>query len=123
MCLIDTADCVSEFSTERHRVARKPHTCGECGRSILARETYLDACGLADGTFWTAKMCRHCFAVAEWLSESCNGYLHTAVIEDFREHAEGKIGYLRAVVGARRKWSRFDGTGLMPVPILPPLET
>lgn len=118
MCMIDDADSAGGFADVLERKARKSHVCSECGRTIHASEIYRYARGAVEGDYWDAKQCAHCRIAAEWLTKNCRGFLYHAVIEDFAEHATGRLDMLRIVVGARRQWRGF-GSGLMPVPGYP----
>lgn len=119
MCMIDDADADTQFSHTIERRARKSHACSECGRMIRVGEIYRYAAGKAYDEMWDAKQCAHCRVAAEWLRENCRGFLYHAVIEDFAEHATGRMDMLRVVVGARRKWRSFVGGGLLPLPVYP----
>ena len=114
--------CRPEFWSEKMIVsARKEHKCEECGRNIGAGEPYWYGFGKQDGYTYDSKTCRHCRVIADWLLRNCNGFMYTAMVDDFRNHAEGTVSMLRLVVGARRKWRRFsDPSRLMPVPADPP---
>jgi hypothetical protein len=119
--MIGYGDSDTKWSRHAHRVARVPHRCGECGRTISPGEQYKFATGLSDDSIWIAKVCQHCLVAAEWLNQNCGGYLYHAIHEDFREHADGNLAMLRIVVGAGRRWRSFaDPARLLPVPALPP---
>jgi hypothetical protein len=121
MCMHGYADHETQFSHSEIRTARKAHHCGECGRSISRGERYRVAAGKSYGEMWDAKVCVHCDVACSWLSENCNGYLYSAVHDDFREHADGNLAMLRIVVGSRRGWKSFaDPARLLPVPAVPP---
>lgn len=121
MCMADWEYGQSEFYRVSFPVARKDHTCQECGRKIAFGEKYHAAAGKSEGTMWTAKVCVHCQVAAGWLAKNCGGYLYHAIIEDIGNHAEGNISMLRIVVGARRKWRSFADPGrLLPIPSMPP---
>jgi hypothetical protein len=70
------------------------------------------------------KLCQHCQIGADWLREECGGFCQDGVKEEIFEHAQDyrSLSLYRLSVGADRKWQRFDGAGLMPVPKLPPLS-
>ena len=120
MCMADYGDG-PEFWREKSQTARKGHHCEECGRSILPGEAYWYGFGKQDGHTYGSKTCTHCHVASQWLIRNCNGFLYSAVIEDFGAHATANLPMLRIVVGARRKWRSFYApTKLMPVPADPP---
>ncbi len=103
------------------RTARKDHQCMDCYRTIQRGEPYHYATGLADGRWSDMKICQHCEAAAEWLREVCNGYLYGAIGEELEEHWDEDLTFrsralAMAVLGHRRRWQKFRGDGLMPVP-------
>lgn len=121
MCMFEPGDYQNEWYRSENRKARKEHRCGECGRIIQRGEQYRVAAGKTEGDVWDAKICVHCDVAASWLRENCNGYMYTAVLEDFGEHAEANLPMLRIVVGARRHWKSFADPGrLLPTPVYPP---
>ena len=119
MCMIDNADGYPEFLSQYHPVAKKTHRCGECHRCIAPGEKYRYAAGKQDGDFWTAKICAHCELGAKLLDEQCGGFLFAGIQEDLEDHMHEILPWsyraARIVAGMRRKWQRFDGTGLMEV--------
>lgn len=125
MCSIDDAE---HFVIEEsgHRNARKPHVCSECRRQIEIGETYYWSRGLMSGDgWWKTKQCAHCEVGKDWLTKECGGWCFDMVREEVHEHAEDyrSFGLYRLSVGANRKWQRFDGAGLMPIPKMPPLSS
>ena len=103
------------------RATRRRRECGECGRSIAVGERYQNSFGVWARGSATHTTCEHCWVAVEWLAENCRSYSHGNIWSDF----DGHITYMpfslsRLSVGARRKWRRFDGAGLMAVPGLPP---
>jgi hypothetical protein len=100
--------------------ARKAHRCGECRREIAPGEIYERTVSIYDGTASTYKTCAHCLVLGDWLSENCDGYIYTEVVEDFQEHASEysreDIGALAAMAG--RHWRTTDGA-LLPIPLKP----
>jgi hypothetical protein len=103
------------------RRARKTHRCDECGRTIEQGEQYEVAQGLSDegGSWWGGKTCSHCMTARSFLLVECQGFGHTAVLEELAEHWEESPLYHsmwlgRAILGMRRRWRRSDGT-LLPV--------
>src|SRR5690348_15578203 len=118
MCSIDDAEPLVSYE-KWHSIARKPHTCSECRREIAKGERYLTAKGLMPGDgWWKTKQCAHCEVGADWLLKECGGWSFDMVREDIHEHAQDyrKAGLWRLTAGMRRKWQRFDGAGLMPIP-------
>lgn len=118
MCMIDHAEWC-EWSSSREHTARKTHRCDECYRDIQPGERYRIGVGGQDGSIWSEKQCRHCWAASVWLTEVCGGFLWGGVAEDLREHWDVSPKYRtlwlgRAVVGQQRRWRRRDGE-LMPV--------
>lgn len=47
------------------RVARKPHRCSGCWRTIGAGERYQEYTGLFDGAWFRLRRCSHCVAAVE----------------------------------------------------------
>lgn len=121
MCSID-GDRPDVYRETTH-TARKPHKCIECSRVIAPGERYSSAFMLYEGHPSTFKTCAHCMVGQAWLSENCGGIMHHGLIEEMEEHAQTypdhKFGFLRIKAGMQRKWSRFDGSGLMRLPPLP----
>lgn len=125
MCMVDYADASTTFHNAETHQARKPHSCGECGRTIEVGETYEKVFGVADAPF-TAKTCAHCVAARHWLGIECHGWIYGGVFEDLTEHLEeamfgpGQMDrgvLLRLCAGMRRQWRRYDGA-LMAVPVV-----
>jgi len=119
MCMIDDAE-PSEFYSERRPVAKKNHTCDECGRTILPGEKYYSSSGKHEGYFCYSKMCAHCEIGANLLITHCGGFVWEGVLDDLVEHIHESLPWSRTaakiVVAARRKWQRFDNSGLMTLP-------
>lgn len=109
---------------EFNRKAAKEHRCSECRRAIAKGENYREIRSLFEGSWSTVKVCAHCLVGLEWLAKECNGYAIGGVREEIREHAEEYqiVPLWRLTVGMNRKWSRFDGAGLMALPKMPPLS-
>lgn len=63
------------------RVARKAHTCDECGETINPGQTYHDTRYFGDHEAGTHKACHRCDAAAAWLSvdaaDDIDGGLYT----------------------------------------------
>lgn len=122
MCMIDGADGVCEFSSDVFRTARKEYQCYECRRVISIGERHRYISGKWEGSFDTYRICAHCSVGCDLLSRECQGFLLGGIEEDLREHVSEILPWsmqaARLVVGMRRKWRRFVGDGLMPVPAL-----
>lgn len=120
MCMADGGWDGPDFMQATKLKARKAHKCGECRREIAAGETYERTVSIYDGTASTYKTCSHCLVIADWLSENCDGYIYSQVIEDFEEHASEysreDIGAIAA--GARRAWRDIEDR-LLPIPEKP----
>lgn len=119
MCLIDEAEGGWEELRNEIRRSRKPYRCGECSRAIAVGELYHYNAAITDGAMFTHRMCAQCRVAAEWLVETCRGYLCSGVEADLLHHWEDEPDYRklslgRLIVGMRRQWRRFDGCGLMP---------
>jgi hypothetical protein len=121
MCMIDDCDEPYKVYRKEDRRAVKAHKCDECRREIHPGEAYRWSTGLADGHWYTNRICAHCGVAADWLIAECGGFLNGAIDEDIKEHAEeyGTFGLWRLYAGMRRKWKRGDG--LMPIPQQPRL--
>ena len=119
MCMIDGGER-AEVWCESTSKARKPHNCGECGRTIQQGEVYHKVWGKQDGEAFTGKWCAHCNVAKDWLWENCGGSLLTMIEEDIDEHVREykRMDLARLAVGIHRNWQRFRG-GLMPIPKLP----
>lgn len=122
MCSIDFDELPTVHSTTE-RKARKPHKCSECCRVIAIGERYRNFFCVFEGRASTSKTCEHCCVGQDWLIENCDGYLVEGLMDEVQEHADEypdiRFGMLRLRVGIRRKWARFDGMGLMPLPPMP----
>lgn len=118
MCMIEDGEPCDVWIETAHR-ARKEHKCEECYRMIMPGEMYRRIFMVSDGHARTSKMCAHCTKAAGLLVEQCGGYAAGGVLEDLTQHCEWLNEYqwsrqaARHVVAMRRKWRRFDGTGLM----------
>jgi hypothetical protein len=60
-----------EFSEITYPKARKEHRCEECGRAIVAGETYQKVAGKFDGEFYCDKTCCQCAEIRD--AFSCGG--------------------------------------------------
>lgn len=117
MCNYEYAEPATVLNSTRRR-ARKQHLCCECGRAIEPGESYSFEVTLFEGRVRAYKTCAHCCTLAGWLSENCDGWVYTQIVEECEEHArEYPLGwpFARAVVAAGQQWRRRDGT-LRPVP-------
>lgn len=115
MCMIDGADSC-EFLSKQIRLARKPHRCSECGRSIEPGEQYETYFGKAEGDTFRGATCQHCIAVRGWLVAVCGGFLYGGVFDDLHEHIDADLPennprwlYI-ATSGIQHKWRAKDGT-------------
>lgn len=116
MCMIEDAEIWRVYRTQDRR-ARRDHRCEECDRRIATGERYHHAVGLLDGDWYTMRCCAHCRAAAEWLVVVCGGYIHSAVLEELREHWNDEPdlrsrGLARLIIGMRHRWNE----GAMKVP-------
>jgi hypothetical protein len=117
--MVDFAD-PWDVVTTTNPTARKPHSCGECGRTIQPGERYERTEGKSSYGGWlTYLVCPHCEVLGDWLTGICNGYIFNHVIEDVREHLDEGIGGMdvaRAYFAARMRWTSRRTGELMPVP-------
>ena len=101
----------------------------EADSSCSVGETYRYCFLVYDGFAGSYHSCRHCIIAEDWLVEHCRGFLFGAVEEDIANHLrfgpwsadENRQCIIpdlpaKLVVGMRRKWRRFDKSGLMSVP-------
>ena len=125
MCMADYADERPSVYRSHMQRTRKDRRCEECGRMIAAGELYqyvfLAYAAEGASTFAT---CEHCVCGISWLSKNCGGWVHGGVWEDLEEHITEYPTLARHLqrlkVGRLRQWERFDRTGLMAVPPVPP---
>lgn len=124
MCMIDNSDGPLEMCSTRQVKGRKEHHCTECGRTLPRGESHELVTGFFDGHWVTYRTCSHCLVAAEWLRAECGGSLFRGVQEDIHEHLDSGYGFglARLAVGMRRRWTRFDGNGIMAIPRLPRLS-
>jgi len=123
MCMVDNVDYDSSgFASTTTQKVRKDHQCAECYRTIRKGETYTRCSHKYDGNMRCDKQCSHCVEAVKWLVREYGGYVSGAVKEDLCEHwIEDDIHTIelgRIIVGMRHKWQRFDGTGLMALPVV-----
>lgn len=118
MCAIDGGEMYYPYRVQNVKRARKEHRCDECNRTIAIGESYRYAFGVLDGDANHHHICAHCRVAADWLIDNCSGYLHCGVLEDIQEHVDQYryFGLARLKAGMLRKWRRFGGDGLMPIP-------
>lgn len=107
------------FASSRVIVARKPHRCFECDRTIRPGERYHREAGVWEGSFWHQRACVHCAALRTLVVEvdpdyyeNYYGGLSSWVGELADEFATGSRwpALLRAVVNYRRNWTHRDGS-------------
>ena len=106
--------------------ARKEHQCYACFRKINKKEKYVAIDGKWNGEFDHYKMCTQCNETYHYLyryllkyfdrEDACLdlGYLASALHSltyDFNDYHLARI-----YVCVKRRWKRFDGTGLMKPP-------
>jgi RNase P subunit RPR2 len=124
MCMADYADDQCSIYRAKIQRTRKPRKCDECSRPIAVGERYENAFMVYEGHADTFVTCEHCLVGSRWLVENCGGFLHCGVWEDLEEHISEypRLAFplSRLKVARRRMWRRFDGTGLMAVPPVPP---
>lgn len=106
------------------RRARKSHKCSECERTIEPGEQYRYETCVYEGFPSSTHICIHCEVPRSWLGTNCGTYQWGDIYADVEEHgleyAALSLPMMRIAVGMRRKWLRFDGAGLMPIPRMPP---
>lgn len=82
-CEVDYDDGYGpDLFSESDRVARKAHTCCECGREIAPGETYHIESGRWDDEFQSYKTCADCISLRD---AYCCGFIYTRVRRDIRE--------------------------------------
>jgi len=130
MCMWDGYEDSPSVYRSKIQRTRKERKCGECNRKIAIGEPYQNVFMVYDGAPRTFVMCQHCLVAATWLVENCGGYLLEGVWEDVHSHVSELHrpqyravyrGLRRLEVGRERQWQRFDQTGLMALPKLPPV--
>ena len=95
-------------------VARKLHTCENCGRKIDQGEKYHSYDGIYDGIANAWKDCRHCAALIS-MFDLYGIYDEGVGPDEVGEWEPETVAGLRAKVYWRKRWRRPDGT-LYPVP-------
>jgi len=81
-CIAVDADECYETLSRGTPVARKEHTCGECGREIVPGENYERYEGIFDGHIDTHKTCLDCVSVRD--AFFCS-WIYGNIWEDLRE--------------------------------------
>lgn len=122
MCRVDYCDERATIIADEMLVAKKDHTCDECGRFIRPGERYNRERGKFDGEMFIHKTCQHCVIAVEWMNATCGGFVYGEVEEELREHWCEDSGYrtrelARLIYGMGRNWQARKG-GLMPIPTL-----
>ena len=116
MCAHEDADPAVVLSDKDYK-ATKQHRCSECGRTIEAGEHYNRQTIAFEGTRETYKVCSHCEVCRDWLQHECGEWIYGGVRKEIAEHYhDGYTQVGRLLVGIQRRWSRFNGQGLMPIP-------
>ena len=126
MCRLDFGDGSFEVSSVRVvRRARRGHRCVECARQIEPGWSYVCTGALFDGAWTSYAHCVWCWWAGAWLVSECGGftYDHGQIEEELVEHWQGEFDHPirtlalgRRIVAMRRRFWRFDKTGLMTVP-------
>ena len=118
MCSVDWAD-PWKVVREDKPVARSPHQCGECRRTIQLGERYSKIEGLLDGpgdARWeTYKTCEHCVALGAWMNTVCGGWIIGDLQYELVEHwrnGYSSIPFGRLIADMRLKW--HGGTDPVP---------
>lgn len=103
---------------EDQRVARTPHRCDLCGRTISKGEGHWAQTNIYDGRIYTFRTCEHCEAfisvcgVLDDIPWDEEGYGPDA-LECFDPGDRYALTYQQRW---RRRWTRSDGT-LYPIPV------
>lgn len=109
--MIEDADWGTWLQEPHQVVARKPHGCHDCGRTIAAGETYHYGTWAGSEGLSVCKMCAHCVAAGLWLIAVCGGHLWPGVTEDLAMHWTEEpdyrsVGLGRLLVASRNRWRR-----------------
>lgn len=108
MCMTGDED-YWQFFDSKDPIARKEHTCSECGRTIHKGETYNRAGGMTEYGFDWYKTCIHCQAASHWLQVVCHGWVFGGREEDLLDHVAGDERELRSRPLTRLvRWMRAD---------------
>lgn len=107
----DGGESGPSVSSETWPVAKIPHKCCECGRTILPGEKYQRVFGVWDEA-QTFKTCSDCAGrPREWLQANCDGWLFECALEDLREHIDtfpDDRELMECVWGIQSQWGRKD---------------
>lgn len=105
-------DGISEFYRAEIRIARRPHTCYECGAAIAVGQKYEYASGKSDGDFWSAHTCLICAEIGK--AFSCEGRMHGCLWDDmeycFSEITTGcfeRLTTAAAKAELQRRWNEW----------------
>ena len=84
-CIYIDADDEPQFYNQRLPIARKEHTCGECGRKIEPGETYENFSAKWDSIgFFTYKTCNDCLSIRH--AFFCESWIAGEIYENLWEH-------------------------------------
>jgi len=89
---VDSCDSSAVCYTEKMRVAKKTHKCGECDRQIQPGETYEYVSGMWEDRWNVYKTCKDCLSVREEFF--CEGFYYEMIWEYAGNHIadlDGKI--------------------------------
>lgn len=108
MCMTGDEEYWLLYDSKSH-VARKNHTCTECGRIIHKGERYKRQGGVTEDGWEFHKTCAHCDAASEWLDVVCQGWIFGRREEDLLDHVSGDESELRSRPLTRLvRWMRAD---------------
>ena len=93
-CIYVDSDNAPDFYRDRMLIARKEHTCGECGRTIEPGETYETFSGKWNFTFSTHKTCIECLSIRN--AFFCESWIFGKIHEDLWEHIMDLAGQISA---------------------------
>jgi hypothetical protein len=111
-------DGVSTVYRASEPVARKPHRCDECGRTIQPGERYESVFHITDGDAGTHHTCPHCLDIRKWVVAHvpCSCWSHGNMLDDLRNDVDAYwvdgpgllFGYLRRRAALKRAqgWRR-----------------
>lgn len=99
--------CHGQILSESFSRARKPHRCDCCARSINAGQTYHRQNVVADGGFYSTKLCQRCEALYKvfWEDNGDPDYCFslTELRSLLREDSIGRPGWWRGIRARARK--------------------
>ncbi len=83
-CVCDTDWDPPDVYHAARPLARKAHTCEECGQAIDPGDRYERAAGLYDGRWSVYKTCHRCLALRDWLEvvSCCFCWSHGGLMEE-----------------------------------------